>query len=561
MTARPVISISASTGRVLHRAGLLVGWLGVVALAVGAAAGWIPQNPEGGTLSIVEGPLQIGLLVLTGVGLAVAIRWPGPGAAVVVLGGLGLSVLSALQHAPWVAVVVAAMGATSGVLLWLSWQRTESFLAVLVLATVTTVVLATAWVGGSQVYDHFYGPTHPTSSTLALDDPDVDWAWAGGVTADSARVVVQPDARHDRVGIVVTDPGGAVRRIEPVEVVDGVAAFDLEGLAASTRYSYRFLFVDGHTSAWEGTVRTFPPPGDQRPVVIAFSSCARTGSSGEVFDAIREVDADLYVVTGDLHYQNISTDDPAAFAVAYDRVLTAPAQAALYRATPVAYVWDDHDFGGNDADGSSASWPAARAMYERSVPSYELVDDRTINQAFSIGDVRVVLLDTRAAREPGATLLGERQLEWLLDEIIRSAGEHRVVIVASSTPWIAAPDPASDTWGGFAAERRRIADVIAEQGLDNVILVGGDAHMVAIDDGSNSDYSDAAGAPLPVLQAAALDRPGSVKGGPYSEGTFPGGGQFGTVTVTPSGDSTTVTLAGRDHTGAVLVSLDVVIGP
>jgi hypothetical protein len=85
--------------------------------------------------------------------------------------------------------------------------------------------------------------------------------------------------------------------------------------------------------------------------------------------------------------------------------------------------------------------------------------------------------------------------------------------------------------------------------------------MVAIDDGSNSDYSVTAAAPLPVLQAAALDRPGGVKGGPYSEGTFPGGGQFGTVTVTPSGASTTVTLTGRDHTGAVLVSPDIVVGP
>jgi hypothetical protein len=57
-----------------------------------------------------------------------------------------------------------------------------------------------------------------------------------------------------------------------------------------------------------------------------------------------------------------------------------------------------------------------------------------------------------------------------------------------------------------------------------------------------------------VLHAAALDRPGAVKGGPYSDGTYPGGGQFGVLSVHDDGGADiTVDLAGRDWTGAVLV--------
>jgi hypothetical protein len=73
--------------------------------------------------------------------------------------------------------------------------------------------------------------------------------------------------------------------------------------------------------------------------------------------------------------------------------------------------------------------------------------------------------------------------------------------------------------------------------------------MTAIDDGSNSDYSGTGRAGFPVMHAGALDRPGHAKGGPYSEGAFPGAGQFGTVTVRDRGATVAVELAGRDRLG------------
>ena len=58
------------------------------------------------------------------------------------------------------------------------------------------------------------------------------------------------------------------------------------------------------------------------------------------------------------------------------------------------------------------------------------------------------------------------------------------------------------------------------------------------------------------MHAAAFDRQGSFKAGPYSEGAFPGGGQFGLATVTDSGSDITITLSGRDHTGTELVGYE-----
>jgi hypothetical protein len=57
------------------------------------------------------------------------------------------------------------------------------------------------------------------------------------------------------------------------------------------------------------------------------------------------------------------------------------------------------------------------------------------------------------------------------------------------------------------------------------------------------------------MHAGALDRNGSIKGGPYSEGTFPGGGQFGLMTIVDNGDEVLVELSGLDWTGREIVSL------
>jgi hypothetical protein len=52
-----------------------------------------------------------------------------------------------------------------------------------------------------------------------------------------------------------------------------------------------------------------------------------------------------------------------------------------------------------------------------------------------------------------------------------------------------------------------------------VAILSGDMHALAFDDGSHSDYATGGGAPLTVLQAAALTHTGAEKGGPYAGGS------------------------------------------
>jgi hypothetical protein len=195
------------------------------------------------------------------------------------------------------------------------------------------------------------------------------------------------------------------------------------------------------------------------------------------------------------------------------------------------------------------------------VPHYPLASPGAIHQAFTVGRVRFVLLDTRSERSPSdrpddarKTMLGGAQKAWLERELAASAARDAMTVVVSSVPWIAPRAAGADHWGGYATERAELARFIAARGPRNLLMLAGDAHMVAIDDGSGSDYSGTRRGGFPVMHAGALDRHGAVKGGPYSEGAFPGAGQYGTVTVDDrGGDRIRVVLTGKRYDGAVLV--------
>jgi hypothetical protein len=249
------------------------------------------------------------------------------------------------------------------------------------------------------------------------------------------------------------------------------------------------------------------------------------------------------IVTGDFHYSDIKENDPELFASAIRRNLEGGVQGAFWRETPVVYTWDDHDFGPNNSDRSSPSREASLQVYRDWVPHYPFAlesEGSGIAQSFTWGRVRFVVTDLRSERTRFQSMMSEEQMAWLKNELARAGQEEQLVFWISSVPWngLVSHD---DMWSGFAEQRREIANWIAENRLGGrIAILAGDAHMCAIDDGSNSDFSATGGAPVPVFHAGALDRGPSYKGGPYSHGARPGGQQFGWVEV-------------EDHGGEILL--------
>jgi phosphodiesterase/alkaline phosphatase D-like protein len=154
----------------------------------------------------------------------------------------------------------------------------------------------------------------------------------------------------------------------------------------------------------------------------------------------------FYMNDGDFHYKNIKDDSVRRFRRAYDRVLKSPVQAQLYREVPFVYMWDDHDFGGDNANRKAGSHTAARITYGEYVPHYPLAaggGDAPIYQTFAVGRVKFILTDLRSERDPAdqkddgkKSMMGAKQKEWFKNELLAANGRYPLIFWVSSVPWI-----------------------------------------------------------------------------------------------------------------------------
>ena len=442
----------------------------------------------------------------------------------------------------------------------LSWKR--------LLGGILLVVVLIGVPIGIYIYlDDSEAPSHPESETAPFDHPLVDWVWSGAVTSHSAVVKARLSAPvQARLAVQAAPESDEPHYIDPTPTgeEDGIAIFAIGDLMPDTQYAYSLELNGAIDPAAAGRFHTFGEGAYS--YVFALGNGASTGSNGAVFDTIRSHEPLFFLHLGDLHYENIIRNDPALFHDAYDQVLASPSQSLLYRSHPIIYMWDDHDFGPNNSTSQSPAAEAARQVYEAAVPHYPL-GPGGINQAFSVGRVRFIMMDARSQRvRKEATILGAEQKAWLKEELLQAKDDHALIVLVSSVPWIAEDSEGflwrGDNWGGYPDERRDLADFLVQNEINNLIMFAGDAHMLAIDDGSNSNFATGATGPaFPVLHAASMDREGSVKGGPYSMEPIPGGGQFATMRVTDSGEMIEVEWIGHDYLGNQLMGLRFNVGP
>ena len=428
--------------------------------------------------------------------------------------------------------------------------------------------------------------------------------WSGGVTTRSAVVKARLSRDGMRARLLVSrtprlnDPlffGPALS----TGLGHNLVSFELPGLVPDTQYHYA-LEVDGRLD-WpsRGEFRTFPEgPASFK---VAFASCAKTASTLDVFDRIRENRPLFFMNTGDFHYLNISSNNIELFRGGYDYVLSSPEQSDLYRHIPFVYMWDDHDYGGNNSNRKSSSHEAARRAYEEYVPHYPLAaggGDQPIYQSFAVGRVKFILTDLRSDRDDvkkpddaRKSMMGERQKAWFKQELLSANGVYPLICWVSSVPWLgqagsnyywfvkgdqhgyfhhtnaldastrtnkAKAPVEEDHWCVFSSERREIADFIKANQIRGVCILHGDSHMLAADDGSNGDFATGGGAPIPVFCAAPLDQTPSLKGGPYSQGVYrvkANEGCFGLLEVTDRGSQLDVALSGRNNQNQEKISL------
>lgn len=380
--------------------------------------------------------------------------------------------------------------------------------------------------------------------------PFVSGVWSGNVTPSTASVVTRLTTAGQKVRLLVSvnpslTPAVASSVGTTAATAGNTLMLSVQGLKPDTDYFYGIEIggVLRTESVSRGKFRTFPL--GKGSFKIAFGACGDYRKADQrAYDAIAAERPLLFIHMGDLHYIDTDSTNPEDYRVNYDAVLNSPNQAALYRSVPIAYMWDDHDFCGNDSVGSAIGRDAARTVYKERTPHYPIASvGGPVSQVFTIGRVRVIMTDLRSASSAAGlkesaskTRMGSTQKAWFKQELInaRDAG-FPLTLWVSSHPWIGGAELGADSWAAYATERTEIANFIRDNHITNVVMLAGDMHGLAFDDGTNSDYATGGGAPLKVLHAAALTHDGAPKGGPYTAGPFMNGQQYGILEVFDSG--------------------------
>lgn len=270
-------------------------------------------------------------------------------------------------------------------------------------------------------------------------------------------------------------------------------------------------------SAEIGAPISDPHPALSRTLTrIGFGSCANEGKSQPIWDAILARHSDLFVFLGDNIYGD--TRDMAVLHAKYAQFAAQPGFAKLRATTPIAAVWDDHDFGENDAGGDYPMKDETRRMFLDfwDEPAGSPRRDRDgVYASYVFGPpgkrVQVILPDLRYNRTPlvkldlggadyetwgrarlaaglempgpyarnpdlKATMLGERQWQWLERQFevpaeLRLFGSS-IQVLADFTGW--------EAWANFPHDQQRLIDLIRRKNANGVVFLSGDIHYAEL---------------------------------------------------------------------------------
>ena len=245
---------------------------------------------------------------------------------------------------------------------------------------------------------------------------------------------------------------------------------------------------------------------------IAFGSCAKSDKPQPIWDAVLAAEPDLFVFLGDNVY--LDTRDPAVMRRKYAELAAQPGYQKLKASVPILAIWDDHDYGENDAgfdypmkeesrrqfldffgdaadsprrtrDGIYTSHVFGPAGRRVQVILPDLRWNRSPLMSLELGDQEYEAWVTRRAEAgestPGpyarnpdlaATQLGETQWRWLEDQLsvpaeIRILGSS-LQVLADFAGW--------EGWINFAHDHQRLIAAIRDKKANGLFCLSGDTH-------------------------------------------------------------------------------------
>ena len=231
--------------------------------------------------------------------------------------------------------------------------------------------------------------------------------------------------------------------------------------------------------------------------VIAFGSCNRVDQPQTIWFDVAANNPDLWVWLGDIIYAD--TTNTRALAKHYKRLKTHPAYKKLRANTQITGIYDDHDYGANDAGkGLPNKRGSQRCLLDFLDVPYRMPVRKQQgayhSYLYGTGDkqIKVIVMDTRYFRDTlikdpnpkrryypnmQGDVLGEAQWQWLERELSNSPAKLHLLC---SSIQVLADEHGHEKWGNFPNARKRLLRMIVKTKPKNLIILSGDRHMAEV---------------------------------------------------------------------------------
>lgn len=233
---------------------------------------------------------------------------------------------------------------------------------------------------------------------------------------------------------------------------------------------------------------------------IGFGSCSNQNQKLLVLDRVTERNPDVFCWLGDNIYGD--TRNMKTLKKKYSRLGCKEEFRNLNQVAHFLAVWDDHDYGENDAGREYPMKEESKDIFLDfwSEPqTSERWNHSGIYHSETFGPegkrVQFIMLDTRTFRDPllkadgpewkndykpnydsSATFLGAEQWEWL-ESVLQEPAELRVVMTSNQ---FGITYNGYEAWANVPVERQRMIDLIVSTQANGVVFISGDVHWAEI---------------------------------------------------------------------------------
>lgn len=333
--------------------------------------------------------------------------------------------------------------------------------------------------------------------------------WAGNVELRNATIWAEVSAGVKSVAVKFF-PGAKKLPVKTM-VYKGVLGNDfnpvkieLNGLEMNTTYTYS-LVIDGKpVNTPFATTFTTKELWQYRKPAPDFSflagSCAYFnepvydrpgkpyGGDSSIFETMAKIPASFHLWMGDNWYTR-EVDYYTVWGLNYraSRDRSHKVLQQFMAAMPQYAIWDDHDYGPNDAGKSFIFKEESRKIFKNYSlnPSYG-EEEKGIYTKFSFSDVDFFLTDDRYFRSepgikdsiggkpsPGKTYLGAQQMEWLTNALLNSTATFKIIVTGGQ---VLNSLNKYECMQHYSYEYQQLLNFLSEHRIPGVLFFTGDRH-------------------------------------------------------------------------------------